>query len=224
MACSVGACRDWHPRGSAVQLSGGLPCDPPLARADTNPDSNCRPEPLEAIALLLLRMYVAGRKARARRPDVDEQIAQKLRVRGRAAVAVRGANRTSQMGRRAQPWPSTARSGEWPAWFSFWFSGCWRALAKGTAWAGLLSISSSPTSATVIGGSIHGDSRPHNIHIHCSRWIACDDGRLALARGCCDRRSRPHTWPHGRIAGLCDLPAQRKRTTAAIRSFVGRYG
>ena len=32
-------------------------------------------------------------------------------------------------------WPSTARSGEWPAWFSFWFSGCWRALAKGTAWA-----------------------------------------------------------------------------------------
>ena len=23
-------------------------------------------------------------------------------------------------------------------WFSFWFSGCWRALAKGTAWAGLL--------------------------------------------------------------------------------------
>ena len=29
-----------------------------------------------------------------------------------------------------------ARSGEWPAWFSFWFSGCWRALAKGTVWAG----------------------------------------------------------------------------------------
>ena len=27
------------------------------------------------------------------------------------------------------------RSDEWPAWFSFWFSGCWRALAKGTAWA-----------------------------------------------------------------------------------------
>ena len=27
------------------------------------------------------------------------------------------------------------RSGEWTAWFSFWFSGCWRALAKGTAWA-----------------------------------------------------------------------------------------
>ena len=33
-------------------------------------------------------------------------------------------------------WPSTVRSEEWPAWFSFWFSGCWRALAKGTAWAG----------------------------------------------------------------------------------------
>ena len=35
-------------------------------------------------------------------------------------------------------WPSTVRSGEWPAWwFSFWFSGRWRApLAKGTAWAG----------------------------------------------------------------------------------------
>ena len=33
--------------------------------------------------------------------------------------------------------PSTVRSDEWPAWFSFWFSGCWRALAKGTAWAGL---------------------------------------------------------------------------------------
>ena len=33
--------------------------------------------------------------------------------------------------------PSTVRSDEWPAWlFSFWFSGCWRALAKGTAWAG----------------------------------------------------------------------------------------
>ena len=31
------------------------------------------------------------------------------------------------------------RSGEWPAWFSFWFSGCWRALAKGTAWAGFYS-------------------------------------------------------------------------------------
>ena len=28
------------------------------------------------------------------------------------------------------------RTGEWPAWFSFWFSGRWRALAKGTAWAG----------------------------------------------------------------------------------------
>ena len=35
------------------------------------------------------------------------------------------------------PRPSTVRSDEWPAWFSFWFSGCWRALAKGTAWAGL---------------------------------------------------------------------------------------
>ena len=33
------------------------------------------------------------------------------------------------------PRPSTMRSDEWPAWFSFWFSGCWRALAKGTAWA-----------------------------------------------------------------------------------------
>ena len=33
-------------------------------------------------------------------------------------------------------WPSTVRSGEWPAWFFFWFSGRWRALAKGTAWAG----------------------------------------------------------------------------------------
>ena len=32
--------------------------------------------------------------------------------------------------------PSTVRSGELPAWFFFWFSGCWRALAKGTAWAG----------------------------------------------------------------------------------------
>ena len=28
------------------------------------------------------------------------------------------------------------RSDEWPAWFSFCFSGRWRALAKGTAWAG----------------------------------------------------------------------------------------
>ena len=32
-------------------------------------------------------------------------------------------------------WPSTVRSGEWPAWFSFLFSGRWRSLAKGTAWA-----------------------------------------------------------------------------------------
>ena len=32
--------------------------------------------------------------------------------------------------------PPTVRSDEWPAWFSFWFSGCWRALAKGTVWAG----------------------------------------------------------------------------------------
>ena len=32
-----------------------------------------------------------------------------------------------------------SRSGEWPAWFSFWFSGCWRALATcGTAWAGFV--------------------------------------------------------------------------------------
>ena len=34
--------------------------------------------------------------------------------------------------------PSTVRSDEWPAWFSFWFSGCWRALSKGTAWAGFV--------------------------------------------------------------------------------------
>ena len=26
------------------------------------------------------------------------------------------------------------RSDEWPAWFFFWFPGCWRALAKGAAW------------------------------------------------------------------------------------------
>ena len=32
---------------------------------------------------------------------------------------------------------SAVRSGQWPAWFSFWFSGCWRALAKGSARAGL---------------------------------------------------------------------------------------
>ena len=32
----------------------------------------------------------------------------------------------------------TVRSDEWPAWFSFWFFGCWRALAKGTAWAGFI--------------------------------------------------------------------------------------
>jgi hypothetical protein len=28
--------------------------------------------------------------------------------------------------------------GEWPAWVSFWFSGCLRALAKCTAWAGFI--------------------------------------------------------------------------------------
>ena len=32
------------------------------------------------------------------------------------------------------------RSDEWPAWFSFWSSGCWRALAKGTAWAGFYCV------------------------------------------------------------------------------------
>ena len=37
-------------------------------------------------------------------------------------------------------WPSTVRSDEWPAWFSFWFSGCWRALAKGMAWAGFYCV------------------------------------------------------------------------------------
>ena len=29
----------------------------------------------------------------------------------------------------APPWPSTVRSDDWPAWFSFWVSGCWRALS-----------------------------------------------------------------------------------------------
>ena len=41
---------------------------------------------------------------------------------------------------RARDSSSAVRSGEWPAWFSFWFSvrfsGRWRAPAKGTAWAG----------------------------------------------------------------------------------------
>ena len=38
-------------------------------------------------------------------------------------------------------WPSTVRSGEWPAWFSVWFPpGCWRALAKGTARRGRVFI------------------------------------------------------------------------------------
>ena len=27
---------------------------------------------------------------------------------------------------RVLAWPSTVRSEEWPAWFSCWFSGCWR--------------------------------------------------------------------------------------------------
>ena len=46
---------------------------------------------------------------------------------------------TRPRGRRAAD-PPTVRSGEWPAWFSFWFSGCWRALAKGTAWAGFYCV------------------------------------------------------------------------------------
>ena len=37
---------------------------------------------------------------------------------------------------RSFGWPSTVRFGDWPAWFSFWFSGRWRALSKGTARAG----------------------------------------------------------------------------------------
>ena len=39
-----------------------------------------------------------------------------------------------------EAWPFAVRSGEWPAWFSFWFSGRWQALAKGTAWAGFYSV------------------------------------------------------------------------------------
>ena len=34
-------------------------------------------------------------------------------------------------GSRGGNYPSTVRSGEWPAWFSFWFSGRWRALQAG---------------------------------------------------------------------------------------------
>ena len=39
--------------------------------------------------------------------------------------------------------PSTARSDEWPAWFSFWFSGCWRALAKWHGVGGFCGVFSS---------------------------------------------------------------------------------
>ena len=59
-------------------------------------------------------------------------------------------------------WPSTARSGEhageWPAWVSFWFSGCWRALAKGTAWADFVRVyfSREPSKA----GNSFSDSAP----------------------------------------------------------------
>ena len=53
----------------------------------------------------------------------------------------RGARRRARSSRRAParhapPHASTVRSDEWPAWFSLWFSGCCRSLAKGTAWAG----------------------------------------------------------------------------------------
>ena len=46
------------------------------------------------------------------------------------------------------------RSDEWPAWFSFWFSGCWRALAKGTALAGFY--------CAIISG--HPGLRPSSCH------------------------------------------------------------
>ena len=48
------------------------------------------------------------------------------------------------------PCVQTVRSGEWPAWFFFWFSGRWRAFAQGTAWAFLLGDSSSSTAASTI--------------------------------------------------------------------------
>ena len=66
--------------------------------------------------------------------------------------------RAVNLGRVGPPWwPSTVRSDECPAWFSFWFSGRWRALAKGTAWADFFggnSSSSSPEASSVITGSI----------------------------------------------------------------------
>ena len=53
--------------------------------------------------------------------------------------------------RSARCWPSTVRSDEWPAWLSFWLSGCWRALAKGTAWAGSYCVILLTTERTVVG-------------------------------------------------------------------------
>ena len=55
------------------------------------------------------------------------------------------------------------RSVEWPAWFSFWFSGCWRALAKGTARVGfdceILLLLRSPHGTLTLHRALH-DGRP----------------------------------------------------------------
>ena len=69
---------------------------------------------------------------------------------------VRGSERDLTSGRQR---PSTVRSDEWPVWFSFWFSGCWQALAKGTAWAFFLSCNSSSSHPGAGGVKVEADAR-----------------------------------------------------------------
>ena len=52
-----------------------------------------------------------------------------------------------------------------PAWFSFWLSGCWRALAKGTAWAVVFIVQF--TIITVVAGPKKTLEVHNHHHHHC---------------------------------------------------------
>ena len=76
-------------------------------------------------------------------------------------------------------WSSTVRSEEFPAWFSFWFYGCWRALAKGTAWAGFIAqlfFFFYPPVALL--GLLHSSPTPQDVGPYFRRnFISCGYGR-----------------------------------------------
>ena len=59
--------------------------------------------------------------------------------------------------------PSRAPTNGRPVFFSCWFSGCWRALAEGTAWAVLCRVTIFLLLASAGGGSWFLFSTPHHI-------------------------------------------------------------